>query len=151
MFGDRSSRLERRAAVHAALGDPTRLAIVDALVFGELSPSELQGMLVLPSNLLAHHLKVLERAGVVTRHRSEGDRRRTYLTLAPDALDTLRPSLVRDAVRVVFVCTENSARSQLAAALWAAESEVPVASARTRAGRASRRDRGGAPPGSPAR
>jgi protein-tyrosine-phosphatase len=38
---------------------------------------------------------------------------------------------VRDAVRVVFVCTENSARSQLAAALWSGESPVPVTSAGT--------------------
>jgi protein-tyrosine-phosphatase len=34
--------------------------------------------------------------------------------------------------RVVFVCTHNSARSQLAAALWARGSAVPVASAGTR-------------------
>lgn len=118
--------------MHAALGDPARLAIVDALVFGEASPSELQELLAMPSNLLAHHVKVLERAGVVSRHRSEGDRRRTYLRLAGGVLDTLRPARVSDAVRVVFVCTENSARSQLAAAVWSAGSPVPVASAGTR-------------------
>lgn len=124
--------LERRAAVHAALGDPARLAIVDALLFGESSPSELQELLAMPSNLLAHHVKVLERAGVVTRHRSEGDRRRTYLALAAGAVDTPAPAPVRDAVRVVFVCTANSARSQLAATLWGTESAVPAASAGTR-------------------
>ena len=37
----------------------------------------------MPSNLLAHHLKVLEEAGLISRHRSEGDRRRTYLRLVP--------------------------------------------------------------------
>ena len=63
MSDERSFTLERRAAVHAALGDPARLAVVDALVFGEASPSELQAMLVLPSNLLAHHVNVLERRG----------------------------------------------------------------------------------------
>jgi DNA-binding transcriptional ArsR family regulator len=104
-------------AVHAALGDPARLAIVDTLVLGEASPSELQQLLDMPSNLMAHHVRVLEKAGVVTRHRSEGDRRRTYLAPAPAALDALRPRVTREAVRVVFVCTENSARSQLAAAL----------------------------------
>jgi ArsR family transcriptional regulator, arsenate/arsenite/antimonite-responsive transcriptional repressor / arsenate reductase (thioredoxin) len=123
--------LAGRAAVHAALGDPGRLAIVDALVLGEASPSELQQLLDMPSNLMAHHVRVLEQAGVVSRHRSEGDRRRTYLALAPGALDALRPTTVRDAVRVVFVCTENSARSQLAAALWSGESTVPVTSAGT--------------------
>src|SRR5205823_13371334 len=108
----------RRAVVHAALGDPGRLAIVDALVLGEASPSELQRLLDMPSNLLAHHVRVLERAGVVSRHRSEGDRRRSYLRLTPGSLDALRPSpprdTVREVVRVVFVCTENSARSHLA-------------------------------------
>ncbi|MGD9527117.1 helix-turn-helix domain-containing protein [Pseudonocardia sp.] len=121
----------RRAAVHAALGDPGRLAIVDALVLGEASPSELQTLLAMPSNLLAHHVKVLERAGVLTRHRSEGDRRRTYLALDPGTVEGLWPARMRDAVRVVFVCTGNSARSQLAAALWRAESTVPAASAGT--------------------
>jgi protein-tyrosine-phosphatase len=33
--------------------------------------------------------------------------------------------------RVVFVCTANTARSQLAAALWAQASSIPVASAGT--------------------
>jgi protein-tyrosine-phosphatase/DNA-binding transcriptional ArsR family regulator len=120
-----------RAAVHAALGDPGRLAIVDALVLGEASPSELQPLLDMPSNLMAHHVRVLAKAGVISRHRSEGDRRRTYLALAPGALDALRPTPVRNAVRVVFVCAENSARSQLAAALWAGGSPVPATSAGT--------------------
>ena len=71
------------------------------------------------------------RAGVIARHRSEGGRRRTYLTLAPGALEALRPTTVRDAVRVVFVRTQNSARSQLAAVLRSTESTVPVASAGT--------------------
>jgi protein-tyrosine-phosphatase/DNA-binding transcriptional ArsR family regulator len=128
--------LARRAAVHAALGDPGRLAIVDALLLGEASPSELQHLLDMPSNLMAHHVRVLEKAGVVTRHRSEGDRRRTYLALAPGALGSLHPAAARDAVRVVFVCTQNSARSQLAAALWSGESPVPATSAGTHPARA---------------
>ena len=122
----------RRSAVHAALGEPGRLAIVDALLLGEASPTELQRLLAMPSNLLAHHVRVLERVGVVSRHRSEGDRRRTYLALAPGGFDVLRPARVHDAVRVVFVCTHNSARSQLAAALWNDTSPVPATSAGTR-------------------
>ena len=123
--------LVRRAAVHAALGDPGRLAIVDALLLGEASPTELQQLLDMPSNLLAHHVRTLEKVGVLTRHRSEADRRRTYLALAPGAFDALRPIKVHDAVRVVFVCTHNSARSQLAAALWNDTSPVPATSAGT--------------------
>ena len=38
---------------------------------------------------------------------------------------------MHDAVRVVFVCTHNSARSQLAAALWNGTSPIPATSAGT--------------------
>lgn len=121
--------------MHAALGDPGRLGIVDALLLGEASPTELQRLLDMPSNLLAHHVRILENVGLVTRHRSEADRRRTYLSLVHGALDALRPVAVHitahDAVRVVFVCTHNSARSQVAAAIWNDSSPVPAASAGT--------------------
>ncbi|RZS32238.1 ArsR family transcriptional regulator [Herbihabitans rhizosphaerae] len=123
--------LAHRARVHAALGEPARLAIVDRLVLGDAAPGEVGAELGLPSNLLAHHLKTLERAGVVERLRSEGDRRRTYLRLVPAVLSDLVPVGQRSAPRVVFVCTRNSARSQLAAALWRRRSDVPVASAGT--------------------
>ncbi len=91
-------------------------------------------MLAMPSNLLAHHLHVLEQAGVITRRRSEGDRRRTYLRLVPGALDPLAAPPARPARRVLFVCTANSARSHLAAALWRRASTVPAVSAGTRPG-----------------
>ncbi|MBE1493858.1 protein-tyrosine-phosphatase/DNA-binding HxlR family transcriptional regulator [Amycolatopsis lexingtonensis] len=123
--------LRARARVHAALGEPARLAIVDRLVLGDASPSELGRDLDLPGNLLAHHLNLLEQAGVVERSRSEGDRRRTYLRLRPASLAGLQPAGTLSAPRVVFVCTHNSARSQLAAALWARHSTVPAASAGT--------------------
>ncbi|MGI8449903.1 MAG: low molecular weight phosphatase family protein [Streptosporangiaceae bacterium] len=73
----------------------------------------------------------LEQAGLLTRRRSEGDRRRSYLQLVPDALDSLSRPPGRTARRVLFVCTANSARSHLAAALWRRTSEVPAASAGT--------------------
>lgn len=116
----------RRAAVHAALGDPARVRMVDALTVGDRSPGELGGLLKLPTNLLAHHLNVLQRVGVVARTRSENDRRRTYVRLVPDALGGVvaGPRTVADRAaeltrgRIVFACTANSARSQLAAASW---------------------------------
>ena len=126
-----TNNLERRAAVFAALGDPVRLAVVDMLAVGDRAPSELGNLLGIRSNLLAHHLRLLEQAGLVERVQSEADRRRAYVRLVPDALPApVRPKLV--APRVVFVCTHNSARSQLASALWARRSTVPVASAGTR-------------------
>ena len=109
MNADRTSELERRAILHAALADPARLRITDTLLAGDASPSELAAMLAMPSNLLAHHLHVLEQAGIITRRRSEGDRRRTYLQLIPGALDSLAPPPARAALRVLFVCTANSA------------------------------------------
>jgi protein-tyrosine-phosphatase len=132
MNDELNSELERRATVHGALADPARLRITDALAEGDLSPSELMALVAMPSNLLAHHLRVLEAAGLVTRRRSQGDRRRTYLRLVPGMLESLAGPRARTARRVLFVCTANSARSHLAAALWRRASRVPVASAGTR-------------------
>ena len=123
--------IEERARIHTALGDPGRLRIVDVLHVSDASPSELATLLDMPSNLLAHHLKVLDAAGLLTRRRSDGDGRRSYLRLRTDALDQLRTTPQAAPERVVFVCTANSARSQLAAAVWRATSRLPVASAGT--------------------
>ena len=117
---------------HAALADMARLRITDILLAGDASPSELAALLGMPSNLLAHHLNVLDQAGLIIRRRSEGDRRRTYLQLVPGALDSLAPPTARAALRVLFVCTANSARSHMAAALWRRASNVPAVSAGTR-------------------
>lgn len=117
--------------MHAALGDPARLAIVDRLTLEDASPGEIGRALGLPSNLLAHHVKQLEQAGVLERSRSEGDHRRTYLRLRPQVLGGLLPTGLLRVPRVVFVCTQNSARSQLAAALWKRRSPVPAASGGT--------------------
>jgi ArsR family transcriptional regulator, arsenate/arsenite/antimonite-responsive transcriptional repressor / arsenate reductase (thioredoxin) len=131
MRTERQGELVRRAALHAALADPARLQIVDTLLLGDASPSELAEALGMPSNLLAHHLKVLEREGVVGRTRSEGDKRRSYVQLVPGGLDGLVAGDVKPVPRVLFVCTANSARSHLAAALWRQASEIPAVSAGT--------------------
>lgn len=123
--------LQRRAAVHAAVGDPARLQIVDALLLSDASPQHLAALTDMGSNLVAHHLGVLEAQGLIARSRSQGDRRRTYIHLVGGALDGLLfPSRQLDR-RVLFVCTANSARSQLAAALWRRASDVPADSAGT--------------------
>ncbi|MBI2704403.1 MAG: helix-turn-helix domain-containing protein [Actinobacteria bacterium] len=111
--------MQQRAAVHAALGDPHRLAIVDALLPSDRSVAELGEQATLAGNLLAHHLDVLEDAGLIVRVISSGDKRRRYVRLCRGAFDSLRPSAKVPIDRpVLFVCTHNSARSQLAAALW---------------------------------
>jgi len=123
--------LEGRVSRYAALADLVRLRIVDLLTVGDVSPLELQGQLGISSSLLAHHLAVLEREGMALRARSEADRRRTYVRLDDAAFDDLLPAPRMAARRVVFVCTGNSARSQLAAALWHEASDIPAASAGT--------------------
>lgn len=126
--------LEGRARVHAALGDPVRLAIVDRLAVTDLSPTEVGAAFGLPSNLVAHHLGVLSDAGVVERARSESDRRRTYVRLTEGhewAAGRPGPTEIRRPRRLLFVCTRNSARSQLAAALWRRHSDLPATSAGT--------------------
>ncbi|MBI5161197.1 MAG: helix-turn-helix domain-containing protein [Micrococcales bacterium] len=126
-----ASSVADRAARHAALADPARVQIVDRLALGDVSPSDLQDQLGMSSSLLAHHLNALHRVGMLTRSRSEADRRRSYLRLRPDALDGLGATPVRSARRIVFVCTANSARSQTAATLWGYASPIPAVSAGT--------------------
>jgi protein-tyrosine-phosphatase len=123
--------LELRAARHAALGDPVRLAIVDELALSDRAPVELRRLVGLESNLLAHHLDVLECVGMINRSRSSGDGRRRYVHLLPDSLRGLRPGRGVVPTRALFVCTRNSARSQLAAALWRSIAGVPAESAGT--------------------
>ena len=100
MSTERSTELVTRAQRHAALSDVSRLAIVDALELSDLSPGEVGAMLGLPSNLVAHHVRVLRDAGIVTQVRSQGDARRTYLQLVPDTVDGLVDDLVRDGLLV---------------------------------------------------
>jgi len=123
--------LEQRATVHAALGDPSRLLIVDRLAASDRSPQELQEFVGVPSNLLAHHLDVLEGAGLIERSRSSGDGRRRYVHLIFSGLEQLGPQAPHVSGPVLFVCTANSARSQLAAGLWTAATGGPAVSAGT--------------------
>ncbi|RUR03095.1 ArsR family transcriptional regulator [Labedella endophytica] len=132
MNTERTDETERRAATHAALGDAARLHIVDLLTLGDLSPTEIRIALGMPANLVTHHLNVLESVGLVSRSRSEADKRRSYVHLASEGLRGLTPGASARADRVVFVCTANSARSQLAAALWQQHSSIPSASGGTR-------------------
>ena len=122
--------LPQRARVHSALGDQARLQLVDLLLEGDLSVRELAGALEMPGNLLAHHLNVLNDAGVIERRKSEGDHRRRYVTLRRQVLAGL--DLTPEPIpvsSVVFVCNHNSARSQYAAAYWMSRTGLVAASA----------------------
>jgi protein-tyrosine-phosphatase len=123
--------LQRRANMHAALGDPHRLAIVDDLTRSDRSPRELSERLGIASNLLAHHLDVLDEAGLITRTMSAGDRRRRYVRLSDDPAVRRLTRSTRPTRPVLFLCSHNSARSQLAAALWRARTGLVADSAGT--------------------
>lgn len=121
----------KRAAVHAALGDPARLAIVEELAHSDRTSAELAARFDLPTNLLAHHLAALERVGLIERSPSSGDRRRRYVRLVRPTLERARVMTGSVKGPVLFVCTHNSARSQLAAALWHRRTGDTAASAGT--------------------
>jgi DNA-binding transcriptional ArsR family regulator len=57
------------SATFAALADPTRRAILTRLISGEASVTELAEPFDMSMPAVSKHLKVLERAGLVTRGR----------------------------------------------------------------------------------
>ena len=123
--------LGQRAQRHSALGDPVRLAIVEDLVSSDRTSLELQERSGLASNSLAYHLEVLESAGLITRCQSSGDGRRWYVCLVPSALPVPPAPAAVGPQPALFVCTQNSARSPLAAALWRQITAKPATSAGT--------------------
>lgn len=62
----------------AALGDPVRLTIVDCLARADATVGELVAQFDLSFQAISQHIGVLERAGLVTRHR-DGRTRRVHL------------------------------------------------------------------------
>jgi DNA-binding transcriptional ArsR family regulator len=58
----------------AALGDPTRLAILERLAEGDATVTELAEPFEVSMPAISRHLKVLERAGLITRGRTAQSR-----------------------------------------------------------------------------
>lgn len=69
-------------ATFAALADPTRRAIIARLAHGEASVKELAEPFDMTQPAISKHLKVLERAGLVSRGR-DAQRRPCRLEAAP--------------------------------------------------------------------
>src|SRR5450432_3816727 len=65
--GYAKSKADHLDATFAALADPTRRAIVARLASGQASVSELAEPFAMSQPAISKHLKVLERAGLVSR------------------------------------------------------------------------------------
>jgi DNA-binding transcriptional ArsR family regulator len=74
--------VQRLDATFAALADPTRRAILARLASGEASVTELAEPFAMSQPAISKHLKVLERAGLISRGR-DAQRRPRRLEAAP--------------------------------------------------------------------
>jgi DNA-binding transcriptional ArsR family regulator len=81
---------EQLDATFIALADPTRRAILARLMTGEASVNELAEPFSISQPAVSKHLKILERAGLVSRS-AEGTRRPVKIEAGPmkDAVDWL--------------------------------------------------------------
>lgn len=87
-MGNASSSPRRLDVTFAALADPTRRAILARLALGEASVTELAAPFELSQPAISKHLKVLERAGLVSRRR-DAQRRPRRLEARPLAEATV--------------------------------------------------------------
>ncbi len=79
----RNAEVERRARVFHALGNETRLKILRLLLSGDLCVSDIVESVAGAASTVAHHLRMLEDAGLVTSRR---DGRSTYYTIQKEEL-----------------------------------------------------------------
>jgi len=97
-------------ATFAALADPTRRAILARLASGEASVTELAAPFAMTQPAISKHLKVLERAGLVSRGRDAQRRpcrvESQPLAEATDWLERYRQSLETSFQRLDDVLSE---------------------------------------------
>jgi len=113
------------------IANDVRWQILSALAESDLRVQEITSQVGQPQNLVSYHLQKLKRAMLVNENNSQADARSVYYHLNYDRFQSelhqvekaLLPAAValsasnrprHHPVRVLFVCTHNSARSQMA-------------------------------------
>jgi DNA-binding transcriptional ArsR family regulator len=77
-------------AAFSALADPTRRAVIQALVAGPRRAGELADQVRMTPPALSRHLRVLRRAGIIVDNGTPEDARVRVYTLAPASLGPVR-------------------------------------------------------------
>ena len=78
-------QLAETTAVLKALSEPNRLRIFATLMTGDSCNNELRDRLGLAPNLLSHHLRALEKAGLIEARRDKVDGRWIYYSVDREA------------------------------------------------------------------